>query len=114
MKDRDKRIGELIKEILSGILISYDFYSGPSFVITSVDVTKDLKNARVYYHADEASQEGVVEKFAVYGAKIRAELFKKLRMKFMPKVEFVFDSRMTRVMKVMDIIAKIENEEKSS
>ena len=107
--DRMKRVNALIKQEVADIIQKKLDNANVGFIsITEVDVSKDLRNAKVYY-----SQIGSVEeKEATFTALkktakfIKGELGRVLRMKNIPDLFFVFDDS---IEKGVDMVNKINN-----
>ena len=94
MIDRMDRVSEAMKRELSLILqerISDPRISGLS--ITKVEVSRDLRNAKVYYlkFSDEAERQEVEKALKKAGSFLRNELARRISMKFTPRLSFLED-----------------------
>lgn len=112
MKHREKRVAESLKAALSDVLLRMDFFSSTVFTIMDVTVTKDLRQARIFYTVPEQDREKIHKKLTDNCKHIRHEVAGKIRLRYMPELEFALDPTIDKVNKVMEIFAKIENEEK--
>ncbi len=90
---RSKRVGDLLREEIADIVIYKLKDPRIGFItVTGVDVTDDIKNARVYVSIlKDEDKETTLEILNTAKSFIRSELSKRLRMKFIPSIEFRLD-----------------------
>jgi ribosome-binding factor A len=90
---RSKRVGDLLREEIADIIIYKLKDPRIGFVtVTGVDVTDDLKMAFVYISIlKEEEKKTTLEILNFAKSFIRSELSKRLRMKFIPTIEFRLD-----------------------
>ncbi len=90
---RSKRVGDLLREEIADIVIYKVKDPRIGFItITGVDVTDDIKNAKVYVSIlKDEDKETTLEILNTAKSFIRSELSKRLRMKFIPSIEFRLD-----------------------
>lgn len=92
---RAQRVAETIHKEISGLLIKGLKDPRIGFVtITSVDVTSDLSQARVYYTLmastdDRAETQAGLDSSSSY---VRQQLGRSLRLRHVPEVRFVYDA----------------------
>ena len=92
---RAQRVGETIHKEISNLLIRGLKDPRIGFVtITSVDVTPDLRQARVYYtlmgrQDDRDQTQAGLASSASY---VRQQLGKVLRLRYIPEIHFVYDA----------------------
>jgi len=81
--------------------------------ITDVDVSPDLKNARVYLsvYGEREHQEEVIEGLKSAAGFIRAELMKALDLRPMPHFEFALDESLARAAHTLDLIDQVLHDE---
>lgn len=139
--DRPTRVGDLIKQEIATMLIYGDIKDPRVGLVTITDVkmTRDLKNARVFFTMTGASLQGGLK---VEGSKarggeskdgsntsneakgvrrglqnasgfIRRELGKKLSLKYIPSITFEYDSSLDYATKINKVITEINKEEGS-
>lgn len=82
--------------------------------VTEVSVSPDLKNARIYVSFLTDSQEAIDD--AMKGLQsatgfVRSQLAGRLKLRYMPKVEFVFDKLLKDSMRLDALIAQGLNQE---
>ncbi|MCS6875397.1 MAG: 30S ribosome-binding factor RbfA [Aquificaceae bacterium] len=75
----------------------------PTVVITHVELSKDKTHAKIYFTTLEEGLEKEAEQ-VLEGAKnhIRAELTKRLRVRRLPELHFVFDRELKRMEKIWE------------
>lgn len=81
-------------------------------IITRVDLTEDLKHAKFYvtsFLPKEKRKEVLtgLEKATGY---IRGELGRRLDLKFIPEIKFIFDEALEETNRVLRLIDKLETE----
>lgn len=115
---RMARVNEVVREVLADEL---ELLSDPRLelvTITGVDVSPDLKLARVFYSAlDEPevtepdTQEGddpVAKALLSAGSHLRASLGRQVRLKYVPRLVFEPDPAVTQGRRIDDIIRHFE------
>jgi ribosome-binding factor A len=91
---RSQRVGDLLRKEIADIVIYKLKDPRIGFItVTGVDVTDDIKNAKVYISIlkdeDKETTLGILNSAKSF---IRSELSKRLRMRFIPGLEFRLDS----------------------
>ena len=110
---RSYRVGELIHKNISEIISRGLKDPRIGFVtITSVDVTSDLRYARVYYTVIGSEKEKTdsavgIEKATPY---IRRQLASKLTIRHTPELTFVYDESIEYGNRIDSILKDINNE----
>lgn len=109
---RTKRVAELIRQEVSNII--RDSVHDPKVkdvVITSVKVSVDLDVARIYwttYNNDAVN--GIQAGLERSAGFIRKEILKSVRMKKVPKLEFVIDDSRQEADRIDNLLSLIEKE----
>ncbi len=114
--NRKARLGSLILEEISDML--HRGIKDPRLEmvsITEVDVSEDLKTARIYYclYGDDRKKEDAKTGFESAQGFIKRELIKRLSIKRVPELFFVFDSSFDnadRISKILSGIGKKDEE----
>lgn len=94
MSNRKVRVGELIKREISDILHTRFQGRAVMITITDVDVSPDNKNARVMYSVIDTDGRQQYQAQRLLDSNlslIKRELCKRIILKYMPALEFVFD-----------------------
>lgn len=108
---RSVRVGELIQQELSDIMLRGLRDPRVGFVtLMSVDVTTDLRIAKVYFtvmgeDADVAQTQKGLESASAY---LRRELGKRLKLRHVPELTFIFDKSVAYGNHIEKIIQQIE------
>ena len=109
---RSQRVGHLIKVEVSDIVLNRLKDPRLGFLtVTDAEVTEDLRLARIYISTlkDEDRAE-TLETLNSAKSFIRSELGKRLRMKFVPSLEFRFDETTRYGDKMERLLKKIREE----
>lgn len=109
---RSDRVGDLIREVIAGMLIHGDLKDPRiGFVtLTVVKMSNDLKNAHVYFSRIGTEEEIAesVEGLNSASGFIRRRLAKELDLKYIPVIKFEYDDsiaysdHMSKVLRDMD------------
>jgi ribosome-binding factor A len=107
---RPDRVAESFKEVIA---IEIGKLKDPrvGFVtVTAVGVTPDLRKARVFYSVmgDESSRRGTQAGLNSARKHLRASLGRKIRLKYLPDIEFVQDETLESGVRVEAILKDLE------
>lgn len=113
MPYRIDKVENLIKEEIS--LIFLNKFNDPQdslITITKVKVTPDLKLAKIYISVfDKLKRDIVLDKIKAKGGMIRSELAHRIRIKFIPELNFYIDDTLDYVEKIEGLIKKIHKDD---
>ena len=109
---RTRRVAELLrKEISQIITLVVKDPKVRNVVITGVNVTKDLASARIFFTTYNKDDLSIVQKGLERSSEfIHREMIKSLRMKKVPKLEFVIDSTDVEANKIDALLGLLEKE----
>ncbi|UCG38761.1 MAG: 30S ribosome-binding factor RbfA [bacterium] len=110
---RADRVSELLKHEISEILFREAKDPGIGEVtVTRVKVSDDLKSAVVYYGVLNRTTEvqQVAEGLHRASSYIHRLLGKRLRLKYIPKLTFVFDRNIDYSFRISEILREIDEE----
>jgi ribosome-binding factor A len=110
---RTERMGDLIKKEIAGYLIKGNKNPKIGFVtITSVKMTPDLQNARVYFSVFGSDKEKAetIEGLEESAGTIRGHLAKVLSVRFVPKIEFHVDEGLEHSLRVQTLLGQVRDE----
>lgn len=110
---RATRVGELIQQEISKIVLDLK-QPGVGFVtITGVKLTDDLQQARVFYSILGGEEEVARTKTVLHDAipMIRHELAVRLNLRRTPSIFFVYDETPERASRIFSILEKIKSDE---
>jgi ribosome-binding factor A len=110
---RSQRVGDLLRKEIADIIIYRLKDPRIGFItVTGVDVTDDIKLARVYVSIlREGEKKATLEVLNSAKSFVRSELSKRLRMKFIPSIEFRLDSSIEYGNKIEELLKEIEEDE---
>lgn len=113
---RSQRVSDLLREEIADIVIYRLKDPRIGFItITGVDVTDDIKIARVYVSVlKDEDKKNILDILNSAKSFIRSELSKRLRMKSIPGIEFRLDTSIEYGDKIDKLLKKIEEESESS
>ena len=114
MKQRAMRVAEELKKIVMQILLEDLADPRLGFVtVTHIDVTDDLRHARVYYSVlgDEDKKGSTAEALAEQHSYIRRQIAESINMKFAMEIQFLVDKAIDQSFKIDAIIKKIKENE---
>jgi ribosome-binding factor A len=90
---RQKRVGSLIKEVLSRILVEefQNMFSG-IITITQIEMSADLKTAYIYFSFfGQKKKEEILEMIEKKKGYLRKSIASKVKLKYNPKLIFSID-----------------------
>jgi ribosome-binding factor A len=110
---RSVRVAELLRMKVSEIIIKK--VNDPrlmSITITKVDITEDLRYAKIYYSVfgtEEEEKESMksLQKATKY---IKSLIGRDLGLRYVPELRFEFDKGFKQSIKIMDLLSEIEKE----
>jgi len=103
---------ELRKQLMDIIQKEIDDPDLEFLSITRVDVTADLREAKVYFSVfDESKYKKAKEGLAKMNGLIRGILGKRIRLKFLPQLTFIPDDSMKYSVDIYKRIEEIKKEE---
>jgi ribosome-binding factor A len=109
---RSERVGQQIHELVARLLITeVDDPRLARVQVTEVDVSPNLRNARVFYILLEGGEADSEIREALEGVTgwIRKEIGANLRLKYVPDVEFRFDEAMMRGRRIDDLLTGLRD-----
>jgi len=114
MSKRIQRVNQLIKKELGQILLrEIEFPRDVLVTITRVETSVDLNQARVFlscFPEDKAKQILGILSWQIYD--IQQKLNKKLKMKFIPRIEFREERKTREAGQIEEILEELKKEEK--
>lgn len=111
--DRADRVSQQIHELVARLFMSE--ISDPRLQrveITDVDVSPDLRNARIYYTllGVDGLPEGVDEAMEGVQGFVRGELASRLKLKYVPEVQFAFDEAAERGRRIDELLSNMRDD----
>ncbi len=113
---RSDRVGDLIREEVADLIMYRLKDPRIGFVtVTGVEMTADLKLARVFVSImKEEERELTLEILNSSRNFIRANLSKRLRMKFIPAIEFRLDTSIEYGFKIDKLLKEIKDKDEDA
>ncbi len=116
MSSRTLRVNELIQRELGDILRQHYRDEAVSVTVTEVRVSPDLREARVFVSVIGDAEEAQTKMrwLRKQSRAIRMELGKRIVLKYLPNLEYVFDNsaeRGTRIVQLLEEVDKLSHKD---
>jgi ribosome-binding factor A len=114
------RVAEGVREELASLIADEVRDPGAAgAVVTRVEMTSDLKSARVYVRllegGDDPQQRArVTDALTRASGMLRREVTQRLGLRFAPQLRFFYDEGLDRTTRVEELLAEIEAEKRRS
>ena len=111
---RIERINSLLKEVISDVI--HKDVKNPHLpeliTVTHVDVTKDLRHAKVYVSiiGDEETKNKAVEALRSASGFIGVQASKQIEIRYFPELRFILDDTVDQQIRIDQLLSKIEKE----
>ncbi len=114
MSNRLLRVNELLQREISAHLRKKHGSESVSITITSVEVTGDLREAKVYYSVlgDEKAIAAAGKLLARKRDEIREMLAKNVIIRHVPLLAFIHDNHAPRTVRIEELLSEIDRKEK--
>jgi ribosome-binding factor A len=114
---RQKQIGGLIQEEINAIFqrLGLGFISGGMVSVSSVKITPDLLEARIYLSIyNTAEKKAVLKKIEDRQWEVKKELAARVKQQLrrIPELKFFLDDTLDQVFKMEELFSKIKEEDK--
>jgi len=106
---RCQRVGELLKEEISGIIENELKDCSVGFVtLTNVKVSSDLRYAKVYFSVlgEESQRQAAIKGLGRAKSFIQAQLGRRIRLRYTPKISFIFDDSIEYGVHILELLQK--------
>lgn len=117
MSRRTERINSLLKQVISDVIRHQvkNPHLPQLITITHVDITADLRHAKVYVSVigDETVRKEALAALQSAAGFIGVHASKEVSMRYFPELTFVLDDTVDKQMRIETIIVQIEKERKS-
>ena len=113
MKQRANRVSQELKKIISQILLEELSDPRLGFItLTHIEVTDDLRFARVYYSVlgDEEQKQATAEALEEHLSFIRRLAVQQINMKFAMEIKFEVDKSIDQSFRIDSILKQIKKE----
>ncbi|MEZ5170139.1 MAG: 30S ribosome-binding factor RbfA [Acidimicrobiia bacterium] len=110
---RTARVNEVVREALADALERMSDPRLELVTVTGVEVSPDLREAKVFYsalgHSDDA--EGTLEALRSAAPALRSSLGRDVQMKYLPRLDFLEDPAIEAGQRIEDIIRSLHEDE---
>ncbi|HZP59044.1 MAG TPA: 30S ribosome-binding factor RbfA [Opitutaceae bacterium] len=115
MSNRTLRINELIQRELSDILRQRYQAEAVTLTLTEVRTAPDLRDARIFVSVvgTEAFAEEKMAWLRRISGSLRAELGRRIILKYLPRLEYVLDRSTARGLRVLQVLDELGPEKKT-
>lgn len=113
---RVERLNSLLKEVISDVIRKQ--VKNPHLphltTITAVEITRDLKHAKVYVSVigDESAKKRAIEALQSASGFISLQASKLVVMRYFPELTFLLDTSVEKQMQIESMLSKLEEERK--
>lgn len=109
---RSTRVGALIQQEISSILMDIRDLSTGLVTVMGVKLTEDLLECKIFYSVFGSEEDKITaEQILKDNTKeVRHQLAVRLNLRRTPAIEFVYDDTNEKASKIFDILKKIEDE----
>lgn len=105
---RKQRVADQIHRELAELLLAANDIRFHAIGITDVDVSPDLKNAKIYFSSrDEANVKELTAALNKASGFFRHHLADRMDMRITPQIEFVFDQTLQKAERLGELLGKI-------
>jgi ribosome-binding factor A len=115
---RSQRVSERLKAELMSLFLRGDVRdpAAADVYVTQVALTDDLRHARIYVRltraeVDDKQRKQTIRALERAGGHLRRELGPRLRLKYMPELEFFWDEGIDRAARVEAVLEEIRREQ---
>ena len=113
MKDfsrSDRLASQLSRELSEVLHLHEQLPSGLMISVMEIDLTKDLRYGKVYYSAfgKENAMEEAEKFFNENSKQIRKALASRVRVRYIPELEYLFDPSIERGQRISELLDKIK------
>lgn len=105
---RMRRVNEAVREVLSAHLEDLKDPRVGFTTVTAVDVSPDLRRARVFVSVlgDDAERESTLAGLRSSHGFLQALLAEELRLKHTPTLDFLYDESLERAMRIQELLSR--------
>lgn len=113
--NRIKRVNSLLREVLTEVIRNdlKEHNLTELFSITSVDVTKDLRLAKVYISIvsnDAKLKQNTIDLLQKHATEIVNIAYKKVNLRYFPSLTFKLDTSIESYLEIDNLLQKIQDE----
>lgn len=112
-QQRRERVEGLLQQVVCEILQEIKDPRVGFLTVTGVKMGPDLRHAKIYFSVigDDQARETTLQGLRSAKGFIRTELGKKIRLRFIPDVDFVVDKSLDQGLKIFGLLKQVQHEE---
>lgn len=112
MTTRQEKVNSLLQREISGFILREGLEGIKGLLtITGVEVTADLRHAKVFFSMVGGNEEEVLEILRRHIYEIQGMLIQKLRMKIVPRISFVADRSGAYAQQIGKLIHEVRDQD---
>lgn len=112
MTRRIQKVKELLKQETAKMILETVPEEMGLITVVEVDLTDDLKNAKIYISCfNRENSKKVLKLLDARKFSYQHELGRKLEMRYTPKLEYILDESVDQINKVEELLDKIDKKE---
>lgn len=112
---RQDRLNSLLKEVISEVIQKdiYDPKISNLLTVTKADISKDLKNAKIYISVIGSDKEkgNTISTLQKHAHAIYKIASKKVTIKYFPSLKFILDNSLDKLLKIEKILKDINEKQ---
>ena len=110
---RSERVGELLTEVIAEVLREEirDPRVSSAVTITAAKVTKDLRQARIYFTilgGGSGNKDAVLAGLKSALGFIRSKIGKRLNLRYVPTIEFLYDESVDQAERIDKLLKQVK------
>jgi ribosome-binding factor A len=105
-----RRVGDALRQCIAGYFLEETFDAKlHNISITDVAISKDLKNAKVYFSTLSTEDvETVKDELNSHIGAIKKRIAREMRLRYIPVLAFFYDNALAYGLHINDLLKKIE------
>lgn len=108
MSRRTERVSELFRRAVAELL--FEVLPGPTLTVTAVEVSPDLRQAKVFVRSLVEAPEGLLDRLSNEAPRFSSKIFRKYDFKYAPELHFFLDHSAEHVDRVEELLEQVEGE----
>ena len=114
MAQRTTRINQLLQREFSEVLHTRWRSESVRITISGVDISPDLRQASVFYSVigDAEEKQAARKLLTKVRNPLKAEVFKRVQIKYTPEVRFIYDESLARGVGLIDVLDQVAEEDR--
>ncbi|MFH0802176.1 MAG: 30S ribosome-binding factor RbfA [bacterium] len=113
-QQRKERVEGLLQQVVCEILQEIKDPRVGFLTVTGIKMTPDLRHAKIYFSVigDDQARETTLQGLKSAKGFVRTELGKKIRLRFIPEIDFIVDRSLDHGLKIFGLLKQVQSEER--